>query len=614
MAANATGLAVAAATVLGLSPALTAQGNSTRKVRPRPGEVAARAGTAVRWLDDVDAALEVARRSDRKVFWYVPTVAGSPMDRKVEIDRYMMAGPFSHPEVIAQLARDFVAVRAIARGEWARRFDLLPGRFVEPGYLVLGPRGELLKKRFGLATLHPRWFCVQLARAAGTKVVTRSLPGPLAAAWAALARGEPEAACAVLAAEPPGKPAVAAEWEFLRGAAEFRAGRTGAARTRWRRLARRLPEQPWAWKAAAEAEGHGPFARGFEVYTGLPAAALESAEATTRAPFGVYHEGELRARSLAFLAGMQEPDGTYRDSRYDFGGTDGLPNVHLAITALVGMALLEELADEGCPGPRARLEVVLRKIREAVLDEGLVNTSDQDEVVWPRIYAVRFLSRWMELRGDEGLREPLQQAVKALEKLQAGGGAWFHEYSNPFVTASALLALDAARARGAGVDPGIVARGVQALRRCRATSGAFSYGMARGRVTTPVAAAAARMPLCELALFRAGRSDAERLAAAVREAFVHHDRLESVRRYDDHAGPLGYGGFFFWYDMRARTEAILALPPGEDRTAALRRQRRLVRSIAEVDGCFVDSHELGRVYGTAMALWCLARLRAALSG
>jgi hypothetical protein len=28
--------------------------------------------------------------------------------------------------------------------------------------------------------------------------------------------------------------------------------------------------------------------------------------------------------------------------------------------------------------------------------------------------------------------------------------------------------------------------------------------------------------------------------------------------------------------------------------------------LPELDGCFVDSHELGRVYGTAMALLCLA--------
>ena len=31
-------------------------------------------------------------------------------------------------------------------------------------------------------------------------------------------------------------------------------------------------------------------------------------------------------------------------------------------------------------------------------------------------------------------------------------------------------------------------------------------------------------------------------------------------------------------------------------------------NLPEIDGCFVDSHELGRAYGTAMALLCFAAL------
>ena len=36
--------------------------------------------------------------------------------------------------------------------------------------------------------------------------------------------------------------------------------------------------------------------------------------------------------------------------------------------------------------------------------------------------------------------------------------------------------------------------------------------------------------------------------------------------------------------------------------------KKLVLDLPEFDGCFVDSHELGRAYGTAMALLCLAAL------
>jgi len=38
------------------------------------------------------------------------------------------------------------------------------------------------------------------------------------------------------------------------------------------------------------------------------------------------------------------------------------------------------------------------------------------------------------------------------------------------------------------------------------------------------------------------------------------------------------------------------------------KQRELILALPEIDGCFVDSHELGRCYGTAMALLSLSLL------
>jgi hypothetical protein len=113
------------------------------------------------------------------------------------------------------------------------------------------------------------------------------------------------------------------------------------------------------------------------------------------------------------------------------------------------------------------------------------------------------------------------------------------------------------------------------------------------------------MPLCELALFLFGGSDAERLLTACEAGHRHHGLLAAVRKYDNHADQHGYGGFFFWFDLLARIEAILALPASPRRSELLAQQRELVLALPEFDGCFVDSHELGRGYGTAMALLCL---------
>ena len=64
---------------------------------------------------------------------------------------------------------------------------------------------------------------------------------------------------------------------------------------------------------------------------------------------------------------------------------------------------------------------------------------------------------------------------------------------------------------------------------------------------------------------------------------------------------MAYGGFFFWYDMRGRSEAIRAIL-GPKREMLAEQQQKIIAGLPELDGCFVDSHELGRCYGTAMAL------------
>ncbi|MEC7723998.1 MAG: hypothetical protein VYD05_00690, partial [Planctomycetota bacterium] len=105
-----------------------------------------------------------------------------------------------------------------------------------------------------------------------------------------------------------------------------------------------------------------------------------------------------------------------------------------------------------------------------------------------------------------------------------------------------------------------------------------------------------------------GASDQSRLLAAIEAGERHHGLLAEVRKYDDHASRYGYGGFFFWFDMLGRAEAIAELADVARRRELAAALRGRVLALPEVDGCFVDSHELGRCYGTAMALLCLDTL------
>ena len=604
--------------ILSLAVSLDAQ-NSGKKVRGTPGPLAARAGSAVPWRDSVATALLEAKKEQKLVFWYVPAVAGSPMDRKPEIDRYLRGGPFSWPTTIELLTTKFVPVAEVPRGELQKKYELLRNRFLEPGFLVLDADGNVLRKVDQVTTLHPEWFEAPLR--ALVQAPADGFPGApaLREAWDAYRIGDRPRAIAlcdgVLARAP--APAIAAEADWLAGAALCRSGQRRAAVARWQQLGTLLPEQPFAWKAALEAEGFGPFVHGFEDYLPLPAAALVAAPIDgTRGP-GLYGEPELWQLGAAFLCAMDDGDGCVRDSIYDFGGTDSLPNVHAAVTCLVGEALLAvaERHQQGVvqlpPALQARVEALLARIRQNVQDDAWLALSDRDEILWARTYALRFLAAWAARRPADAaaIKVPMLRGVGALLALQPETGVWFHEYGNPFAIATALQALHGARTAGVDVDQAAIDRGLRALAMNRTEQGAYTYGHTpNGKPRATLEAAAGRMPLCELGLFLFGQSDQAKLLAAVETGHRHHGLLAAVRKYDDHADRHGYGGFFFWFDMLARSEATLQIADAKRRTELVAQQRALVLALPEFDGVFVDSHELGRAYGTAMALLCLDAL------
>lgn len=614
-------LAIVTVTLLlgGFSAPLTGQ-NSTKKIRRAPSELAAKAGSAVPWRRDVGAALAEAKKVGKPVFWYVPSVSRSPMDRKPEIDRYMMGGPFSWPSTIALLAQHFVPVKQLGgRDELSQRLQLARNTFIEPGYIVLDGDGEALLLVDQLTTFHPQWFEAALRRVVKQPTERWLCEAKLVDAWAAYRQGRYGPAYELVQGVVIGADAsdsLRAEHAWLAGACLMRLGQRAAGEARWQRLATDLTGQPLAWKAALELEDHGPFVHGFEVYGELPDAVLDrDPEDGTRAPEQAYTEQQLWQRSVAFLAHAHDDDGVYRDSTYDFGGTDGLPNVHAAVTCLAGEALLAAMArsdDGGLSLPKelvTRVESLLLKMRANAMRDDWLSLSDRDEIIWPRAYALRFLQAWARRRdGDKGAVEPgIRRGVAALIALQPETGAWFHEYGNPFAIATALQALHGAKSQGFDVPEANIQKGLKALAFNRAEDGAFSYGQTRpGRKPRAnLKGAAGRMPLCELALYLFGASEQERLLSAVAAGQRHHDLLAAVRKYDDHASRLGYGGFFFWFDMLGRVEAIAEIEDRAQREELAAAVHELIMALPEFDGCFVDSHELGRCYGTAMALLCL---------
>ena len=576
--------------------------NNTRKIRVQPNEFSSRIGTAVDWHSDFEKAAAKSKNTGKPLFWYVPTLPGTFMDRKVEIDRYMLAGPFSWPPIIKSLNNDFVPLRLKPDRSLQKRYELSRYKFVEPGILILKNQ-EVKTKIDQITTLQYDWWQSILQQYGGAKtwghtgvssLVTRLKYAELYS------------------------PGIAPNAEFrplklyFSGVAEFQAGNHEAADRIWRSVVDKFPDHPVAWKASAETQRIGPFCRGFETYTTLPAKCLNAGidSRGTRAPAGTFSRSDLWQRGTDFLLSMQNATGGFLDSDYDFGGTDSLPNVHVAVSSLAGICLIE--ASSRLKQTKPAVESAIDKCFEYVRKESNLNRQDRDEILWADAYRLRFLCRYGQHSGKDVTTE-IAAAARALENLQSKRGSWYHEYENSFVTATALLALADAKQVGVELDQSKIARGVEALRSERYANGAYPYSRRRGNpdgaaLTRLIPGSAGRMPLCELALSKWGMADQQSLMNAIDASFQHHQNLDVALKYDNHTSTHGYGGFFFWYDMRARCEAILSVKDPVKRKEYLGKQLEIVMVLPEIDGCFVDSHELGRCYGTAMALLCLSAI------
>ena len=594
------------------------QENSTRKARVKPDEIAKRAGSAIQWETDYEKALEKSAMSGRPIFWYVPTLNDTFMDRLPVIDQYMLSGPFSWPAIINLINSKFVPLRMVPNGALPEKFQLVSYDFVEPGFVIVSNEGVATAKIDRLSTLHPEWIFNWIRKQTDETKSWSGMSGEtnraiLDAAWKSVADGSWQKELPATMDD-----SLQMELELLRGMQQFRAGEHKTAKETWQLASRKYPEHPLAWKAAMEAQGIGPFGRGFEVLGKLSDRAMLAGveSAGSAAPAGTFSEQELWQRSVQYLLGMQGANGGFFDSDYDFGGADSMGNVHVAVSALCGLALMRANGEITDNDTQQKLENAIDRCAAFCMDDSNVNPVDRDEILWAEAYRLRFAVELAELKGEGFLRD-VSRLSERLENLQMASGSWFHEYPNSFVTATALLVLSDAKKAGYEVDQGKVDSGLKRLASQRYPNGAYPYSArregqdGRGRVE-PIPASAGRMPLCELARFRWKAVTSEELAASAATGLEHHDLLAKALKYDNHTSTYAYGGFFFWYDMQARSEAILAIEDSAIRKKLAGQQHAIVMGLPELDGCFIDSHELGRCYGTAMALISLSDLKRAM--
>ena len=532
---------------------------------------AAKCGSEIPWVTSLTEAQKQSKATGKPILWSVSRVEGSPMDRKLVVEKYMLSGPFMMPGVVEMVTEKFVPLRLEATPLIHKEFGLTVMDFIEPGFVFLGGDLKVIHRVDRLSTFSEEWL-LNLFRGvlkkAGREVEEKKVE--MSEGRRAIAEGRPDPALFELKADD--------ESRWFHGVALHLVNRDGAAREEWKKI----KSGRWAWKAAAELARDGPFVRGFEIYESLPPEALKDELPTTST---LPRAKADLPRALRFLLQHQRNNGVWDDSNYNFGGDASLPNVYVAVTALAALALRTW-------GDPKQIETAIIRAEAYLKDETRIAETDDQEIAWAHAYRLLYFAK----TRDAAM---MARLIRKLGDLQKKSGVWQHEYDNPFVTATILHALEEARVAGAEIPAGMVQRGMAALKSTRNPKGIFSYEFpGRGGV---LEGAAGRMPFLEFTLTLSGQAKPEGVKAAIAESFKHHGLLERVRKYDDHADAFHNGGFFFWYDQYGRALAAKAV----DDHGALEKQRQIVLSTPEFDGCWVDSHELGRVYGTAMALLTL---------
>jgi hypothetical protein len=389
-------------------------------------------------------------------------------------------------------------------------------------------------------------------------------------------------------------------------------GRAASAEDMFRKVVEDFPDTPYAAQAALnvmvarDTTQAGPAMHAFEDPFWPPEAVFAELPNNTAWSRPADQANDAVKRTVTFLLEHQSDSGGWLDSRYAYWPNYRiLPNTWMAITAIA----LSGLSDWRDVDPERIDKAIARGEKFLFTASNLA--PGQNEECYADAFRLLYLKRRLaRLDGNSPeaakARERLNTVAKALSGQQSETGFFAHEYPNPFTTAAVMFALKEAQDGGAAVPASVFDLGAKGLKSVRGANGAFSYGEGRAPGASEESSknAMARMPICERTILYSGnQQDLTAVEAALDNFWKNLPRFERVRACDFHTdGELA--GFFFWHGIYFTSEAIKALPP-EKRAPQLKKLLDHVMSIGEIDGSFIDSHEMGKSYGSGMALMVL---------
>ncbi len=160
-------------------------------------------------------------------------VDGRSSWRFVHLNRgTISAGPFSWPDIIDAINEHYIPVRTEPTPEQQQSLELVAYKFVEPGFLIVEPEGNITSRVDRITTMHPKWFRHLITRSVLQAVQPKQKSAALATAWNQFSNRRFEEVIGGIAnAEFAGEEKC--ESELLRGMATFRQGQHAAAQEIW---------------------------------------------------------------------------------------------------------------------------------------------------------------------------------------------------------------------------------------------------------------------------------------------------------------------------------------------------------------------------------------------
>jgi hypothetical protein len=550
----------------------------------------------------LDDALARAAKEKKLVLWHAYRIEGMQMYRAPNLDDYMDEVAWSDPAVVELVNSSFVPLRTFVPKTIGASYGIVAWDKVEPALIFLTPDGKVAHVVDRIRTFDARWFAEVLRRV----LLAHPDLAPKADAGTAKA-GAPSVAGSVRTD--------ATQHDYYRALSDYYGGKESEALAGWRALAESSPGSPYAWRAAAnlipapDKTWPGAARHGFETPAECwlpPGRTIPTDTRWRRTPA---EADAVAAAAVQWLLRMQRPDGSWNDLRYAYWDTPLItPNAWMAVTSLAATALSEwhDVAPAEIDKALARAEDYLYH------GTGRVNAGKNEEC-YACAYRILYLHRTLaQTESAESRKELLAKEQELADRLVAlqtvASGQWAHEYDNAFATAVMLDALADVEKDGGTVMPEAVKKGIAGLEAARYEDGSFVYGSTHPAQQTKsgpdaLKNACGRMPVCEGALFRRGRSDTRWLVFSLTNFQQHYEQFEKIHKCDFHTdGELG--GFFFFHDVYHATEAMRLLP--EKGQAAFKKWFvEKLTALPEMDGSFLDDHELGKSCATSYALLAL---------